>query len=73
MGIQNHFNSDSFHYLNTKSEVLIDVGIDGLKPFSSSNRVLWPILGSIVGFNEMRPFLIACFSGLKNQKTSMTS
>lgn len=51
LGIQSYFCSDTFDYLDGTTEVMIDVGIDGLKLFKSSNRVLWPILGTIVGFH----------------------
>ncbi|XP_036319869.1 uncharacterized protein LOC118734260 [Rhagoletis pomonella] len=63
IGIQTHFESRSFPFLNEKDQVLIDVGIDGLKLFKSSSKVLWPILGSIVDFPKEKPFTIACFSG----------
>ncbi|KAI8123574.1 hypothetical protein CVS40_5886 [Lucilia cuprina] len=63
--VQNFFLSGSFEYLYGKDEVLIDVGVDGLKLFKSSNRVLWPILGKIVGFDNVSPFMIGCFSGFK--------
>ncbi|XP_067638075.1 uncharacterized protein [Eurosta solidaginis] len=62
-GIQSYFESRLFPSLKNATQVLIDVGIDGLKPFESTKRVLWPILGSIVGNAIERPFLIACFSG----------
>ena len=66
LGIQKYFHSVPFSYLGDREEVLIDVGIDGLKLFKSSNRVLWPILGANVGFNNSaNPFMIACFSGFK--------
>ncbi len=44
---------------------MLDIGIDGLKLFKSSNRVLWPILGAISNLPNGTPFLIACFSGFK--------
>lgn len=65
LGIQDHFLSDTFEFLEVREEVLIDVGIDGLTLFNSSNRVLWPILGALVDFPSVTPFVIGCFSGLK--------
>lgn len=40
LGIQKYFLSGTFDYLDGKEEVSIDVGIDGLKLFQSSNKVL---------------------------------
>lgn len=54
LGIQKYFLSSSFEFLDGKDEVSIDVGVDGLKLFKSSNRVLWPILGKIVGFDSIK-------------------
>ncbi|XP_054745455.1 uncharacterized protein LOC129249819 [Anastrepha obliqua] len=62
-GIQYHFKIGAFAFLHDKDEVQIDVGIDGLKLYNSSSKVLWPILGAIVGFPNEYPFTIACFSG----------
>ncbi|KAK3910273.1 GTP cyclohydrolase FolE2 [Frankliniella fusca] len=46
-------------YLETYSEIVVDVGIDGLP----LDRVkLWPILGSLVG-SENEPFIIAVYRG----------
>ena len=64
LGIQKYFHSVSFNHLEYREEVLIE--IHGLKLFKSSNRVLWPILGAIIGFNNnASPFMTACFSGFK--------
>ncbi|XP_050324473.1 uncharacterized protein LOC126755787 [Bactrocera neohumeralis] len=65
LGIQNYFVSSPFNYLEGKNEVYLDIGVDGLKLYKSSNRVLWPILGSVVGFPNISPFMIACYSGFK--------
>ena len=63
--IQRFFLSDSFEYLCNKDDVLIDVSVDGLKLFKNSDRLLWPILGKIVGFDSVNPFMIGYFSGIK--------
>lgn len=62
-GIQEHFRAYSCEDLNTAEKICLDIGIDGLSLFKSSRQVLWPILGSVVGFPCKRPFVIGCFSG----------
>lgn len=64
-GIQNYFCKNKFPYLDNVKNVVLDIGIDGLKIFKNSSRVLWPILGAIVDFPNARPFTIACFSGME--------
>lgn len=59
---------ESLNFLANKEEILIDIGIDGLRLFKSSNRVLWPILGSLSDFPHISPFVIGCFSGLSKPK-----
>ncbi|XP_050338156.1 uncharacterized protein LOC126764491 [Bactrocera neohumeralis] len=65
IGIQNFFLSNTANIFENLEEILIDIGIDGLKLFKSSNRVLWPIIGAISNLPNVTPFLIACFSGFK--------
>ncbi|XP_067630062.1 uncharacterized protein [Eurosta solidaginis] len=64
-GIQDQLVSKQFSFLEAQEEVLIDVGVNGLKLFNSSSRVLWPILGALVHFPSVDPFVIASFSGFK--------
>ena len=62
LGIQKYLQSVPFNYLGDRREVLIDIGINSLKLFKSSNRVLWPILGTIVGLNNNASnFMTTCF------------
>ena len=42
LGSQKYFQSVPFHYLEDREEVLIDIGIDGLKLLNISNGVLYP-------------------------------
>ena len=42
LGSQKYFQSVPFHYLEDREEVLIDIGIDGLKLLNISNGVLCP-------------------------------
>lgn len=46
-------------------EIILDIGIDGLPVFKSSNRGLWPILGRIVNMSQINVFLIGCYVGEK--------
>ncbi|XP_067635656.1 uncharacterized protein, partial [Eurosta solidaginis] len=64
LGIQYNFAFEEFNFLQDLERISIDVGIDGLKIFKSSNRALWPILGHVVEFPKSRPFFMACYSGM---------
>ncbi|XP_053954692.1 uncharacterized protein LOC128860920 isoform X1 [Anastrepha ludens] len=63
IGIQFYLWGAEFNVLENCEVVNIDIGINGLKLFKSSNRCLWPILGYVVG-SKLGPFTIACFSGM---------
>lgn len=44
-------------------DIIVNVNIDGLPLFKSSNISLWPILGLITNQRDSTPFPIAIFSG----------
>lgn len=50
-------------FKKTVTKILLQINIDGLPLFKSSNIELYPILGLCPDLNDERPFLIACFSG----------
>lgn len=49
-------------YLLEHKEIIIDVNIDGLALFSSTDDNFWPILGCLIG--EAVPFIIGVWHGL---------
>ena len=49
-------------HINTR-EILLDVNIDGIPLFKSSNITSWPILISICNFSDKRPFPVSIFCG----------
>ncbi|XP_058987390.1 uncharacterized protein LOC131806751 [Musca domestica] len=49
--------------LNAKSELLLDVFVDGMPLYKSSSTSLWPILCSFSEFKNSQPFLIATYIG----------
>lgn len=50
---------------NSVESLYIDIGVDGLPLFKSSGRSLWPIMGAISNNNQVKPFLIGSYIGLK--------
>lgn len=62
-GIETHIQNNKYPFLENLDEVVIDIGIDGLKVFNSSSLTLWPILGSFVNRPNVSPFLIGCYCG----------
>lgn len=53
------------------SEILIDVGIDGLPLFKNSGeQKLWPIIGSFSKEKDLPLFLIGSYAGKGNPKSS---
>lgn len=41
------------------------MGIDGLPIFKSSRQSLWPILGSLSDYPQIKPFLIGAYIGVQ--------
>ncbi|XP_071629828.1 uncharacterized protein [Temnothorax longispinosus] len=63
-GIRSNIQSKlSEEYFTANQEIMMDVNIDGMKPFpqSCSQKDFWPILGSFA--NQDEPFIIAVFYG----------
>ncbi|KAK3928712.1 Halomucin [Frankliniella fusca] len=52
---------DRQYLYQQNNELLMDVNIDGLDPFSSSELAIWPILGRL--YNQKEPFIIAAYCG----------
>lgn len=50
------------NYLLKHKEIIIDINIDGLALFSSTDDNFWPILGCLIG--EAVPFIIGVWHGL---------
>lgn len=46
-------------------KVILDVNIDGLPLFKSSNLSLWPILAKVVNISNIKVFLVGAFLGSK--------
>lgn len=63
-GIENQLKKIS-HIISEITEVIIDINIDGLPLFKSSNQTLWPILGKIVNKQNIKVFLIGTYLGSK--------
>ncbi|KAK3918582.1 Protein ANTAGONIST OF LIKE HETEROCHROMATIN PROTEIN 1 [Frankliniella fusca] len=49
-------------YLLAHDEIVVDINIDGLDLFKSSQISFWPILGCLKG--QRTPFIIACYCGV---------
>lgn len=64
-GVQKSLLSKQFYFLENRNIVEIDVGIDGLSLFKSSNQVLWSIVCCISNEKNSNLFLVGCFSGKK--------
>lgn len=45
-------------------EINLDINIDGL-PVAKNGRCLWPILAAFPNVQQISPFVIGCYSGLK--------
>lgn len=56
------------HFLSNNSCLNLQINIDGLPLFKSSQLQLWPILGLVQELRQVGPFVIALFSG--NHKPS---
>jgi hypothetical protein len=54
---------NKLHDIKSECELTLDINIDGLPLFKSSNVQLWPILGLIRELKKIGPFLIGLFSG----------
>lgn len=71
-GIQNFFSRCNLAVLKDVKEVHIDIGIDGLPLFRNSSQLkLWPILGALTDSNNIKPFLIGCYVGYAQPKSSL--
>lgn len=64
-GIQNMITKLNHEFFKCTDHIEIDIGIDGLPLYKSSDLCLWPILGVFVNQKSLDPFLIGCFSGEK--------
>jgi hypothetical protein len=62
-GIESYIKNCKLPSLKKKSEITLDFSIDGLPLVKSSKLCLWPILGSIVGEINVKPFLIGAYVG----------
>ncbi|CAD7081497.1 unnamed protein product [Hermetia illucens] len=49
--------------LKDGEKVVLDIGIDGLPLYKSSNKGVWPILGKVVNENAIKVFLIGTYLG----------
>lgn len=49
------------HLLSDCDEIVLDVGIDGARPFKASKIDLWPCMSSIANSQNIRPFLLGIF------------
>ena len=57
-----------YPYLRQQQNISIQVNIDGLPLFKSSNDCFWPILGLIIQENQPEPFIIGLWSGKSKPK-----
>jgi len=67
-GIQNLFQQGYINPYQDPKEILLQINIDGLPLFKSTNYQLWPILGMVIGLRVKRPFVIGLYGG--NRKPS---
>lgn len=61
-GIENAIKKCNYTFLDdpTYNPILIDVNIDGLPLFKSSNQSLWPILGGFSNKNRCHHSVLVC-------------
>ncbi|XP_039431072.1 uncharacterized protein LOC120414112 [Culex pipiens pallens] len=50
--------------VSSMEEIKLDINIDGL-PISKNGRCVWPILAAFPDVREISPFVIGCYSGVK--------
>jgi len=67
-GIQNMYEQGLFDSTRVSKQISLQVNIDGLPLFKSTNYQLWPILGMITDLPVKRPFAIGVYGG--NHKPS---
>jgi len=67
-GIQNLFQQRYINPYQDPKEILLQINIDGLPLFKSTDYQLWPILGMVIGLRVKRPFVIGLYGG--NRKPS---
>jgi len=67
-GIQNTFQQGYFNDNYESKEISLQVNIDGLPLFKSTNYQLWPILGMVMNLSVKQPFTIGVYGG--NHKPS---
>ncbi|XP_075167974.1 uncharacterized protein LOC142240153 [Haematobia irritans] len=65
LGLQKQIEKIPVCLIETINKIEIDIGIDGLPLFKSSQMNAWPILGKIVNLNQTGVFLIGCYIGNK--------
>ncbi|XP_075158457.1 uncharacterized protein LOC142231716 [Haematobia irritans] len=65
LGLQKQIEKIPVSLIATINKIEIDIGIDGLPLFKSSQMNAWPILGKIVNLNQTGVFLIGCYIGNK--------
>lgn len=54
---------------NISDPLKIDVNIDGLPLYKSSNKQFWPILGKLTNISNSEPFLIGIYMGKKKPES----
>lgn len=69
-GIENALKRCNYEFLKTIETIRIDVNIDGLPLYKSSNKSLWPILGAFVDQKSVSPFVIGAWVGRGHPKSS---
>lgn len=64
--LENQLKNASHDFLLDPSNDVIDldIGMDGLPPFKSSPKVLFPILGAFTGKPKISPFIIGSYFGV---------
>jgi hypothetical protein len=62
-GIKNALLRKKMQNLSSLDTIKIDIGIDGIPLFRSSNTTMWPILGRITNTTYKKPFVIGAFVG----------
>lgn len=70
IGIENNLKNFNFDSLKHMDEILIDVSIDGLPLYKSSQASIWPILGFIVGERNVPGFIIGAYLGSGHPSSS---
>lgn len=65
LGIEKQLKKIPEKIINEIDEIILDIGVDGLPLYKSSNQSLWPILAKFVNIENLKVILIGVYLGPK--------